>query len=90
MKGYEFFCCTIFYNLSYENGAVVPTVAKLTVSLASDDFEEDVSEDVSFDFEEHAASKATEAMATPVIPRIFLSFIIVSFEIDCSNCNKNH
>ena len=32
--------------------------------------------DASFDdLDEHAASKATEAMATPVIPRIFLSFI---------------
>ena len=40
------------------------------VSLAPEDL------DASFDdLDEHAASKATEAMATPVIPRIFLSFI---------------
>ena len=52
-------------------------MAKLIVSLAPEDL------DASFgDLDEHAASKATEAMATPVIPRIFLSFIILSFEID--------
>ena len=51
------------------NGAVVPTVAKLIVSLAPEDL------DASFDdLDEHAASKATEAMATPVIPRIFFKF----------------
>ena len=42
-------------------------MAKLIVSLAPEDL------DASFDdLDEHAASKATEAMATPVIPRIFL------------------
>ena len=60
-------------------------MAKLIVSLAPEDLE------ASFDdLDEHAASNATEAMATPVIPRIFLSFIILSFEIDCFYCNRIH
>ena len=44
-------------------------MAKLIVSLAPEDL------DASFDdLDEHAASNATEAMATPVIPRIFFKF----------------
>ena len=44
----------------------------LIVSLAPKDL------DASFDkLDEHAASKATEAMATPVIPRIFIKFHII-------------